>query len=199
MRLKIKHQESYSRVELILRTLFGGIYIVLPHAFLLFFMMIWGAILGFIAFWAILFTGRYPKSMFDYQVGLIRWGIRLSARMRNLTDGYPAFGINGTDEYTEFEVEYPERVSRGLMLLRMFFGVIYVYIPHFFILIFRGIFVGILVFLSWWIVLFTGNYPASFHEWVVGQIRWSTRIGLYMGYLTDTYPAFTGDELPEEA
>jgi len=198
MKLKVTLQEHYSRLELILRTLFGIFYIVLPHAFVLLFVSIWGAILGFVAFWIVLFTGKYPKSMFDFQVGLLRWNVRLTARMYNVADGYPAFGINGTDEFTSLEVEYPERVSRGLVLVRLFFGIFYVYIPHMFVLFFRSIVVNILIFLAWWIVLFTGNYPAAFHDWAVGQIRWSTRISLYMGYMTDTYPAFTGDELPEE-
>jgi hypothetical protein len=137
--------------------------------------------------------------MFEFQVGLMRWSLRLSARIYNVADGYPAFGIKGTDEYTQFEVEYPEKISRALVLLRLFFGFIYVYLPHGFILMFRGIFVNILVFFAWFIVLFTGKYPPSFHNWVVGQIRWNYRVSLYMGYMTDTYPAFTGDELPEEA
>jgi hypothetical protein len=199
MKLKVKHQERYSRLELILRTLFGLFYIILPHFFLLFFVEIWGVILRFIAFWVVLFTGKYPKSMFEFQVGLLRWNLRVSARFRNVSDGYPAFGVNGTDEYTQFEVEYPEKISRGLVLLRLFFGFIYVYIPHGFILMFRAMFVGILVFFAWWVVLFTGKYPASFHNWVVGQIRWSYRVSLYMSFMTDKYPAFTGDELPEEA
>lgn len=199
MKLKVNHQESYSRLELLLRTLFGALYIALPHGFLLFFVMIWSQILKIIAFWAILFTGKYPKSLFDFQAGLIRWNIRLSARLYNLADGYPAFGIGGSDEYTSFEPEYPENVSRGLMLLRFFFGSIFVYIPHYFILFFRSIFVSILIFLAFWIVLFTGNYPETMQSWVVGQLRWGTRVGLYMSYMTDKYPAFTGDELPEEA
>lgn len=84
------------------------------------------------------------------------------------------------------------------MLVRSFFGWLFVYIPHFFILIFRGIFVNILVFLSWFIVHFTGKYPKEFHHWVVGQLRWITRVGLYMNYMTDVYPAFTGEELSNE-
>jgi hypothetical protein len=198
MKLKVTLQENYSRLELILRTLFGIFYIILPHFFVMFFVSIWGAILGFVAFWIVLFTGKYPQSMFDFQLGLLRWGLRLNARMFNVADGYPAFGVNGTDEFTTLEVENPERISRGLVLVRLFFGFIYVYIPHFFVLFFRSIFVNILVFIAWWIVLFTGKYPESFHGWVVGQLRWSTRVSLYMSFMTDKYPAFTGDELPEE-
>ena len=199
MKLKVELQENYSRLELILRTLFGFFYILLPHGFLLFFVGLWGAILQFVAFWIVLFTGRYPQSMFDFQVGLMRWSVRLNARTYNISDDYPSFGINGTDPYTSLIVEYPERISRLLVLVRVFFGLFYVYLPHMFILFFRGIFVGILVFISWWIVLFTGKYPAEFHGWIVGQIRWTTRINLYMKFMTDKYPAFTGDELPEEA
>jgi hypothetical protein len=159
---------------------------------------LWAQILQIIAFWAILFTGKYPKSLFDFQIGLMRWTLRLNARILNVSDGYPSFGIHGTDEYTSLEVEYPERVSRSLMLVRFFIGWLYVYVPHIFILFFRSIFVNILVLLAWFIVLFTGKYPKEFHQWVVGQLRWTTRVGLYMNYMTDVYPAFTGDELPNE-
>ncbi|MEX0987252.1 MAG: DUF4389 domain-containing protein [Bacteroidales bacterium] len=198
MKLVVKRQESYSRGELLLRTFFGWIYIVLPHYFLLFFVGLWAAILRFVAFWVILFTGRYPQSMFEYQAGVMKWTLRLSARMYNVSDGYPAFGVNATDEYTDLEIPYPESVSRGLVLLRLFFGVFYVALPHFFILAFRGIYVGILVFLAWWIVLFTGKFPENFHNWIVGQLRWQMRVNLYLYYMTDVYPAFTGDELPDE-
>jgi hypothetical protein len=198
MKLDITYQEKYSRGELLLRTFFGWIYIALPHMFLLMFMGIWGAILQFVAFWVILFTGRYPESMFEYQTGLMKWSVRLTARLYNVSDGYPAFGINSTDDLTSLEIPYPEKVSRGLTLVRMLFGIFYVYIPHMFILYFRAIWVGLQMFIAWWVVLFTAEYPKSMHEWVVGQIRWQMRVSLYMMYMTDTYPPFTGDELPEE-
>jgi hypothetical protein len=198
MKLEVKLQESYSRGELLLRTLFGFIYILLPHAFVLFFVGLWGAILQFVAFWIVLFSGIYPQSMFEYQVGLLRWSLRLNARVYNIADGYPAFGINATDENTVLEVEKPERLSRGLLILRTLFGAFYVMLPHMFLLFFRTIFVNILVFLSWWIVLFTGKYPQSFFEWIEGQLRWTTRVNLYMSFMTDTYPAFTGDKLANE-
>ncbi len=198
MKLSIQHQESYSRGELLLRTFFGWIYITIPHVFVLMFVGLWGGILQFVSFWVILFTGRYPESMFEFQAGLMKWNLRVSARLYNISDGYPAFGIKSTDEHTDLEVPYPEKVSRGLTVVRMLFGVFYVYLPHGFILMFRGWFVGILVFLAWWIVLFTGKYPDFIYDWVSGQIRWQMRVNLYLMYMTDTYPPFTGDELPDE-
>lgn len=199
MKLTIQHQESYSRGELLLRTFFGWLYILIPHAFILMFLGLWGAILQFVAFWVILFTGRYPQSMFEYQVGLLKWSIRLSARLYNLSDGYPAFGLKSTDDKTDLVIPYPEKVNRGLVLLRLFLGIFYVYLPHMFILYFRAVFVGILIFLAWWVVLFTAKYPDFMFDWVTGQLRWQMRVTLYMQYMTDTYPPFTGDELPDEA
>lgn len=193
MKLEIKLQENYSRGELLLRTLFGWIYITLPHMFILMFVSLWGTLLQFIAFWVVLFTGRYPQSMFEFQEGLFRWSLRVTARMLNVSDGYPAFGISAGDEYTSLEIPYPEKLSRGLLIVRTLFGGIYVGIPHGFILLFRYIATYVLVFIAWWAVLFTGNFPASFHKFIVGTIRWGMRVNVYLSFMTDEYPPFSGE------
>ncbi len=193
MTFNIKHAESLSRGELLLRSFFGFIYIYLPHGFILIFMGLWGAILSFISFWIILFTGRYPQSFFEYQVGLMRWRARVQARQFNLTDGYPAFGIDSQDEAITLEVPYPESISRGMVIVRLFFGWLYVIIPHFFVLWFLGIGVMFALFIGWWIILFTGKLPEGIHNFIVGVLRWSTRVSLYMSNMTDTYPPFSLD------
>lgn len=194
MKLTITRQETYSRGELLLRSFFGVFYILLPHLFLLFFFQIWSSILQFISFWVILFTGRYPESYFEFQVGMLRWGLRVNARIYNLVDGYPTFGINGEDDVTSLEIPYPENLSRGMALVKTFFGLFYVILPHGFILYFRMIWGLILNFLGFWAVLFTGEYPASWHKFQVETIRWSTRVNVYMMYMTDEYPPFSGKE-----
>ncbi|MCU0290348.1 MAG: DUF4389 domain-containing protein [Acidobacteria bacterium] len=194
MKLTIQHQDSYSRGQLLLRTFFGFLYILIPHAILLFFVSIWACILMFIAWWVVLFTAKYPKGMFDFMVKFYNWQTRLNASFMNLTDGYPAIGINGKSDRVSLEVEYPGRLSRGLLLLRTFFGFIYVGIPHGIMLIFRVIATYVVMFLAWWVVLFTGKYPAQWHNFVVGTLRWGMRIGLYMNYMTDLYPPFSGKE-----
>lgn len=192
MKFEIKHQESYSRGELLLRNFFGFIYILIPHAFILLFMGLWGSILSFISFWVILFTGKYPQSFFEYQVKLIRWSTRVNARYYNLSDAYPAFGLDAEDEYTTFEVEYPETISRGTTLLRAFFGGIYVLLPHGIMLFFRSIGTMVLTFLAFWAVLFTGEYPKNWHAFNVGTLRWGVRVSLYMANMCDEYPPFSG-------
>jgi hypothetical protein len=192
LRLEIPRQESYSRGELILRAMFGAFYIAIPHAFLLFFLSIWGAILGTIAFWILLFTEKYPKDWFDYQVNLARWGLRLQARFSNLADGYPPFGLGSDDPAVILELEYPERISRGDVLLKAFFGIFYVMIPHLFILFFRQIWAAILSAIAFWVILFTGSYPADWHRFQVDTLRWNLRVNFYMSHLTTQYPPFNG-------
>jgi hypothetical protein len=195
MKLTIKHQEHYSRLQLLLRLFFGWLYIGIPHFFLLYFLSLWAFILMIIAFFAVLFTGRYPEGMYKYQVGLALWSLRVNSRIYNVSDGYPAFGMNATDENVVLEMPRPEKLSRGLLLLRLFFGWLYVMIPHGFLLFFRGLATMVIMLISWFIVLFTGKYPASFHAFVVGLMRWNMRVNFYIMFMTDTYPPFTGKEI----
>ncbi len=192
MALTIQRQDQFSRGALLLRTFFGWLYISIPHLFLLLFVGIWGAILSFISWWAVLFTGKYPKSFFEFQVGLIAWNTRVAASVGNLTDEYPSFGVSGTSGAVRVEIDYPEKLSRGTLILRTLFGWLYFYIPHGFCLFFRLIWAGILSFLAWWAVLFTGSFPENFHSFLVGTHRWLIRFTAYAGFLTDTYPPFTG-------
>jgi hypothetical protein len=121
----------------------------------------------------------------------MRWQLRVNSRFYNLVDGYPAFGIDGTDDLTSLDVPYPE-LSRGQLLLKTFFGWLYCAIPHIFILYFRLIGSMFVLFLAWWTVLFTGKMPAWMHDFLTGTLRWSFRLNLYLGNMTDTYPPFSG-------
>ena len=198
MHFKINYQEKYSQGELLLRALFGWIYIMIPHMFLMYFLMIGLMFVNLISFWAILITGKWPKGLFDYSVKFQRYQLRVNARLVNLADGYPAFGLNGTDPNTDFNIAYPESVSRLRLLGRSIFGP-FMLIPHFFVLYFRAIGTMFVVMIAFWIVLFTGKYPKGMFDFVVGTMRWGTRVGCYLMYYTDNYPPFTGAELPEES
>ncbi len=194
MKLSIIHQEKYSRGELLLRSFLGYFYILIPHSFLMLFAGIGASVLNFLSFWVILFTGEYPENWFNYQTKFISWSLRVNAAFMNLIDGYPAFGLKGEHENVKLEIPYPPGVSRGSLLVRAIFGVIYVAIPHIFLLYFRMIATMFLAFLAWWVVLFTGSYPESWHAFNVGTLRWSTRISLYLGYMIKDYPPFSGKE-----
>ncbi|MEN9304554.1 MAG: hypothetical protein RL264_2983 [Bacteroidota bacterium] len=196
MKYGIKRQDSYSRGELLLRGFFGAFYIALPHAFLLIFVMLASIFLNMIAFWAILITGKYPEGMFNFQVNAQRWGLRVSARLLNLVDGYPAFGMTHQDDSVVIDIERPEKSNRLSVLARAMFGVFYVMIPHAFCLLFLQIGANFVRIIAFWAILITGKYPKGMHSYMVGVMRWGFRVNAYMGYLTDTYPPFSmsGDE-----
>lgn len=94
----------------------------------------------------------------------------------------------------KFSVDYPETLSRGTLLLRTFFGFIYVLIPHGFLLFFMGIGLAFCQFIAWWAILFTGKYPRGMFDFVVRTQRWYLRVMAYMSNMTDVYPPFNGDE-----
>lgn len=195
MKFHIEHQSSYSRGELLLRTFFGIFYIMLPHAIALMVMGIVGMFMRLIAFWVILFTGKYPRNFFDFNVGLLRWNLRVNARFYNLCDGYPAFGVNGEDDKVTLEVPYPEKLSIGDLLLKSLLPIILV--PHIFVLIFMSIGVAVVNSIAFWMILITGKYPESLHNFVVGVFRWQTRLSIYMSMMSDKYPPYSGQ--PTEA
>lgn len=188
---EIRHQPEYSRGELLLRSFFGWLYIGLPHGLAL---MLFGIVFWFMSiasFFIILFTGVTPKWYYDWATRLQRWGLRVSSRLYNLADGYPAFGMEGTDDKTTFELPFWQ-ISRGQLLLRTFLGVFYVMLPHMFALWFRAIATFVLIFLSFFAVLFTGKYPENWHRFNTGTIRWSVRLNLYLTWLYRDYPPFSG-------
>jgi hypothetical protein len=91
-------------------------------------------------------------------------------------------------------IEYPEKLSRGLLLLKVFFGWLYVGIPHGIVLYFYGIAVGIVMIIAFFAILFTGKYPKGMFDFVVGFNRWSMRVEAYMSLMRDEYPPFSGEE-----
>ncbi len=196
MKLEINQQDSYSRGELLLRTFFGALYISAPHTIILMFIGVWANIVHFISWWAILFTGRYPEQFFEFNVKLMNWQARLNASLYNLIDGYPAIGLNASHPSVSLQVHNPETLSRGKLLLRTFFGWLYVGIPHGICLYGRLVATGFLLMLSWWSILFTGRIPATWFDFNVGTLRWALRLNLYMTNMTDTYPPFSGKPSP---
>jgi hypothetical protein len=197
MKIIINHQDSYSRGELLLRSFFGFFYIMIPHMFVLYFLQIGLLFVNIARFWVILITGKWPKGLFDYAVKLQRYSLRVSTRLINLNDGYPAFGLNGKDINTDFDILHKESYSRLRLLVRALFGVLLI-LPHLVVLMLKVIPVYFIVFIAWWAVLITGKYPKGMHDFVVGVLRHGYRLYNYLYFLADEYPSFSNDPMPSE-
>ena len=170
----------------------------IPHFIILFFLWIAFVVVTIIAFFAILFTTKYPRSLFDFNVGVLRWTWRVGFYSYSAlaTDKYPPFTLHPTDYPANLEIPYPEKLSRGLVLVKWWL----LAIPHYIIVSF---FVGswgwqdngpglvfVLAIFAAVVVLFTGKYPESIFKLVIGFNRWVYRVAAYAALMTDQYPPF---------
>lgn len=93
-----------------------------------------------------------------------------------------------------YKVEYPEKLSRGMLLLKVIFGWLYVGFPHGICLWLYGIAVGVVQFIAFFAILFTGKFPKGLFDFTVGYTRWTNNVVAYMGFMRDEYPPFSGKE-----
>jgi hypothetical protein len=182
--------------------------LAIPHWFVLAFLWLAFFVVTFIAFFAILVTARYPRALFDFNVGVLRWTWRVTYYGYGglATDRYPPFTLAPDPTYpADLHVEYPERLSRGLVLVKWWL----LAIPHYLIVavfqggwgfghggwgfVWSGGVVGLLVFASALVLLVTGRYPTQLLDVVVGLQRWTYRVVAYAGLMRDEYPPFRLD------
>lgn len=171
--------------------------LALPHYIILWFLWIAFFVVTVIAFFAILFTAKYPKALFDFNVGVMRWSWRVGFYSYQAlgTDKYPPFTFKAGGYPADLEVVYPERLSRGLVLVKWWLLAIPQYIV---VVLFQGGggnnsnagLVPILTIFAGVVLLFKGRYPEDIFKVVVGMNRWTYRVWIYASLMTDRYPPF---------
>ena len=170
--------------------------LLIPHYIVLGFLAAAFVVAWVIAFFAILFTGRYPRGLFEFNVGVLRWAWRVGFYGYQAlgTDRYPPFTLKAGGYPADLDVVYPLELSRGLVLVKWWL----LAVPHYIILaIFQtGWYAtapGLIIVLALCgavAMLFTGKYPRDLFELVVGLNRWSYRVAAYVSLMTDRYPPF---------
>ncbi|SFN90894.1 DUF4389 domain-containing protein [Mycetocola miduiensis] len=186
--------------------------LAIPHYIILVFLWFAFGVTTLVAGFAILFTGRYPYPLFLFNVGVLRWSWRVGFYSYSAlgTDKYPPFTLNRADYPADFDVAYPDRLSRGLVLVKWWL----LAIPHYLILaaisgpivwqdrwdetVTRGglSLVGTLVLIVGVALLFTGIYPRGLFDLLMGINRWAFRVIAYVALLRDDYPPFRLDQGP---
>jgi uncharacterized protein DUF4389 len=190
--------------------------LAIPHYVVLAFLWLTLFVLTVIAFFAILFTGRYPRGIFDFNLGVMRWTWRVAFYSYGAlgTDRYPPFTLDDVPDYpARFDVPYPERLSRGLVLVKWWL----LAIPHYLLVaLFLGWggwagsrhgwwggwgwwalelgLIGMLVLFAAIALVFIGNYPRGIFDFVLGLDRWVARVAGYVFLMRDEYPPFRLDQ-----
>ncbi|MGQ4619522.1 DUF4389 domain-containing protein [Nocardia sp. R7R-8] len=191
--------------------------LAIPHYIVLFFLHIAYAVLTVVAFFAILITGKYPRGLFDFNVGVMRWGWRVTFYALSVlgTDKYPPFSLRPNAEYpADLEIDYPETLHRGLVLVKWWL----LAIPHYLIVgavVSGGIAISgsggddwggasisllsILLIVALVALLCTARYPQGLYDFVMGVNRWIIRVQAYASLMRDEYPPFRLDQGARES
>jgi hypothetical protein len=166
--------------------------LLLPHLVCLIFLWFTFIVATVVSFFVMLFTGRYPRGLFDWNLGVLRWSWRVAFYSYSAlgTDRYPPFTMGEGPEYpARLEIVYPERQRRGLPLIGwwllgapqyaiagLFAGGGFGWGTHY-----GGSIVGVLVFVVAMLLLFKNRYPDDVFELIMGFNRWAFRVCAYGG------------------
>ena len=182
--LDVERQEEYSRFMPLIKWL-----LAIPHYIALLVLGIGAVIVAIISFFAVLFTGRYPEGMFNYMVGVHRWGLRVGAYVLLMVDPYPPFTLDDDPSYpASFDIEYPEHVERWRPLLTWLLVIPFAIVAYFVIIL-----AEIMSFFAFFTILFTRQFPEGLFNIARIGLRWQARSNAYTYWLVTRYPPFVWD------
>ena len=181
VRFDVEYPEKLSRLLIFVKWL-----LAIPHLLVLIALGFAVYFVNFVAFFAILFTKKYPDGLFRFVVGVNRWSYNVSAYAGLLRDEYPPFSMDAGLYPLGYDVAYPEEMSRWLIFIKWL-----LIIPNAIALLFVMLAAYFTSFIAWWVILFTGRYPRGLFDFYVGMLRWGARSNAYTGFLTDQYPPFS--------
>lgn len=181
VRFDVQYPESLSRWLIFVKWL-----LAIPHFIVLYLLSIAVMVVWIIAFFAILFTKKYPDGMFNFVLGYLRWMSNVNAYVNLMRDEYPPFTLDAGKYPVIVEADYPNELNRWLVLVKWL-----LVIPHFIVLLFLYIAWMVVTFIAFFAILFTKKYPEGMFKFGVGVLRWTNRVNAYYYFMRDEYPPFS--------
>ena len=181
--LDVDAPSPQSRLTVLFRLL-----LAIPHILIVSVLSYALGLVTFIAWFAIVFTGKYPSGMLGFAVNIQHWATRSAGYIYLLSGAFPPFTLGPDDSYAVRMTG--QGVAEGRSRVTVFFR-LFMLIPHAIVLYFVGLAVAVVWIISWFAALFTGSVPEGMHNFLVGGLRWGTRVNNYALLLNDEYPPFS--------
>ena len=177
-----ERQDEYHRFLPLVKWL-----LALPHYLVLLVLGIGVFFAKIIAFFAVLFTRRYPEGIFNFVAGVLRWSWNVTAYVYLLTDRYPPFSLEQQPDYpARLEIEYPsEGVDRWRPLVHWLLIIPYAIVAGLLVSL-----AGIVAFISVFVILFTKELPEGMFKFILIPYRWQFRATAYALFMVTRYPPF---------
>jgi Domain of unknown function (DUF4389) len=181
-----QRQDEYHRFLPLVKWL-----LAFPHYIVLFFLVLGVLVAKIIAFFAVLFTGRYPRGIFDFVLGVLRWSWRVTAYVYLLRDEYPPFSLDDDPSYpATLEIEYPEDGIDNWRPLVQWLLII----PYAIVAGVLASLAGIVAFIGVFVILFTRELPDGMFKLILIPYRWQFRSSAYMLFMVKRYPPFVWED-----
>lgn len=183
VRFDVEYPEQLSRWMIFVKWI-----LAIPHLIIVYLLQAVAGVLVFIAFFAILFTKKWPRGLFDFTVQIERWTANVTVyALLLMRDEYPPFSGEPGQYPLTLEIDYDENLSRWLIFVKWL-----LVIPHLIVLTVLEIAAAVVVLIAFFAILFTGRYPRGMFDFVVGAARWYWRVNAYaLLLMTDRYPPFS--------
>ena len=181
LRYEVEYPEQLSRLLIFVKWL-----LAIPHLLILYALGTVVQIIWVIAFFAVLFTEKYPRSLFDFVVNVYRWQANVYAYIGLMRDEYPPFSWEPDQYPVTFSVDYPSEMNRWLPLVKWLLA-----LPHYLVLVALGIAALVVWIAAWFAILFTGQFPRGMFDFIIGTLRWNARVTAYVFFMRDEYPPFS--------
>jgi len=167
--------------------------LIIPHVIVLNVIGVVASVVAFIAWFVILFTGKLPEGMAGLMALYVRYYNRVYAYDLFMREEYPPFSFDTTaqdpGDYPPVRTQLsPELENRNRLTVAFRFILI---IPQVIVLLVLFIVLGFAALAGFFVVLFTGKWPVGLQEFVLGVLRWNTRVSAYALLLVDEYPPFS--------
>ncbi|HYH59616.1 MAG TPA: DUF4389 domain-containing protein [Thermoleophilaceae bacterium] len=172
-------QDEYSRFLPIVKGL-----LLIPHWFMLIFVGIAALFVIVWAFFAVLFTGKFPEAAHSFITGTYRWATRVYAYMLLMTDRYPPFSLDDDDEYpARLDIAYTEEIARWRPLVHWLLVIPYLFVAGALLMV-----LYVTTIIAFFAILFTKKFPEALFDFNVVALRWQTRGNAYAYWMTERYP-----------